>query len=95
MTRSKKELSKGWYLYKTDKSGKLCLDTLANHLACMDEHVRRDHIVTPTDVRKGETTLNNFSKAKIRAFSIETFDMFFGYQSVLDLIKYIISTENY
>ena len=32
-------LNKGWMLYKTDKSGKMCLDTVDNYINCMKEHV--------------------------------------------------------
>ena len=46
--------SKGWMLYQTDKSGKLCLDTVSNFEECMAGHVLKDPIVTPEMVKKGE-----------------------------------------
>ena len=38
---------KGWILYKTDKSGRLYLDTVTNYVTCMQEHIAKDRVVTP------------------------------------------------
>ena len=50
----------------TDKSGKLCLDTIENYVKYMDEHVRKDQIVSPDTVWQAEVQLNNHSRAWIR-----------------------------
>ena len=35
-------ISKGWHLYQTDKSGRMCLDTVKNYVECMSEHLEKD-----------------------------------------------------
>ena len=60
---------KGWMLYQTDKSGKLCLDTVSNYEECMAEHVLKDPIVTPEMVKKGEEELNNHARQWARITS--------------------------
>ena len=39
---------------KTDKSGKMCLDTVDNYINGMKEHVKDDVIVTSKQLRKSE-----------------------------------------
>ena len=58
--------SKGWMLYQTDKSGKLCLDSVSNYEKCMAEHVLKDPIVTPEMVKQGENELNNHARQWVK-----------------------------
>ena len=60
----------GWMLYQTDKSSKLCLDTVDNYVYCMRSHVINDPIVTPEDVRKGEMIMNNHTRQWVRICKI-------------------------
>ena len=63
-------LTKGWHLYQTDKSGRMCLDTVTNYVKCMEEHVQKDQIVTAARVRKAENILNNFSRTWVKMCDI-------------------------
>ena len=63
-------MNKGWILYKTDKSGRMCLDTVTNYIECMQEHVRKDTVVTPDRVREGELIMNNHSRSWVRLANI-------------------------
>ena len=61
---------KGWMLYQTDKSGRMCLDTVENYIYCMQEHVVKDTVVTPDMVREGEILINNHARAWTRMAQI-------------------------
>ena len=63
-------ISKGWMVYTTDKSGKVVLDTKENFLQCMEEHYGMDKVVTPEEVRKAEVLLNYHARAWMKAMSI-------------------------
>ena len=55
--------SKGWFLYGTDKSGKLVLDLRENFNKCMEPHYIHEIPVTIEHVHNSEKSLNNHSKA--------------------------------
>ena len=58
--------TKGWHLYQTDKSGRMCLDTIQNYVNCMAEHTVKDEIVTASRIREAEQILNNYSRTWVR-----------------------------
>ena len=62
--------NQGWMLYNTDKSGKLCLDTVANYKECMASHVANDPIVSAKTVRDGELLLNNHARQWVKIVNI-------------------------
>ena len=57
-------------LYQTDKSGKLCLDTVSNYQYCKKEHIKNDPIVDPMDVRDGKIIMNNHVRKWVRICNI-------------------------
>ena len=60
----------GWCLYQTDKSGKMCLETVQNYIQCMNDHVKDDEVVTPDRVREAEVVLNNHARTWVRMMAI-------------------------
>ena len=53
---------KGWILYSTDKSGKMCFDSLENYRLAMQTHVAGDQEVQYSQVASAEKVLNNHSR---------------------------------
>ena len=62
--------TKGWHLYQTDKSGRMCLDTIQNYVNCMSGHTVKDEIVTAKRIREAEQILNNCFRTWIRMCQI-------------------------
>ena len=54
--------NQNWMLYNTDKSGKLCVDTVENYVKCMQVQVKNDEEVIPKRVLNAEKSINDQSK---------------------------------
>ena len=54
--------SKGWYLYQTDKCGRMHLDKVRNYIHCIQEHVNKDQPLTANRIREAEDLLNNHAR---------------------------------
>ena len=62
--------SKGWLLYETDKSGKLCIDTLENYKLAMSKHIEGDQEVTTKKVLSSEKSLNEHARMWTKMVSL-------------------------
>ena len=73
--KGRKEIIKGikekdWYLYSTDKSGKLVLDTIENYAVSMQEHLIDTEEVTYETIGEAEKTLYSYSTALCRGLRV-------------------------
>ena len=62
--------SKGWLLYETDKSGKLCIDTLENYKLAMSKHIEGDQEVNTKKVLSSEKSLNEHARMWTKMVSL-------------------------
>ena len=61
---------KGWMLYCTDKSGKLCLDTRENFINSMRPHFENEQEVQYSAVLDSEKVSNNYTKSWVRILGL-------------------------
>ena len=54
--------SKGWIIYQTDKSGKMCLDSVENYTKCMEPHIKNDEEVKVKRELNAEKSINEHSR---------------------------------
>ena len=60
------------FVTETDKSSRLCLDTLQEYVAMAEPHIRKDKVVTDKDVASIEKLMNCHSYQLCRIFGVCT-----------------------
>ena len=62
--------TKGWTLYETDKSGKLCLDTIDNYMVAQSKHTAKDKESNIEELQEAEDVLYQHTIALTRILNI-------------------------